>query len=478
MRDNRGIEELKAALTKEFARLPPAQDFGKPRLFVDRVFTVHGSGTVVTGSLSGGSFTRGENIVIQPQNRTARIRGLQSHNRALEVATPRRRVALNIADVAPEQISRGSAICAMRNGNSVSRIIDVLLRRSSRLSSSARPIRNGATLNLHFGSTRLTARLQLRDRGELLPNDETIARLRLTEPVCVFAGDRFILRDASEKQTLAGGMVLDAVQGAVKFRSVEQRALLDRRAALPNDLSTLLRTALERDHFAFRADLLADAPFSDEEIAAALEKLAASGAIFLDEKIAADSRWWKSCLNSAAKLIDAEHVAHPERAGLEINLLRSALNLTNTDLFSALLVALGQNGYRQEGSALRRANFLPSLPPELQSAGERIRSLMRARLLDPPSRKELASDPAAIQALRFLCETGELVAVSQDLIMSSEAITKMRSTIQCTLSEHGSATVSELRQATETTRRVIVPLLEYFDRAGLTRRNGDRRILR
>ncbi len=477
IRANRGIDELRTALTNELGQLPAARAFGKPRLFVDRVFTIHGSGTVVTGTLSGGSFARGENVLVQPENLTARIRGLQSHNRVLQIATPRRRVALNLADLAPEQARRGSTVCAPKCGG-VTRVVDVLLCRSSRLPAGTGPIRNGAILKLHFGSTRVTARVQLRDRSDFLPDENALARLRLAEPVCALIGDRFILRDASERRTIAGGVVLDATPRVMKFRSEKQRALLDQRVASPNDLATVLRTELERDQFALRGDLLPNAPFSDEEIASTLEGLRASGTIFLDEKIAADSRWWKSLRAAAAELIDAEHVAHPELPGLEIARLRETFRLVNAELFTALLRGLGQDGYRQEGSAVRRADFRPSLPPKLQSAGERIRETLRGRLLDPPSRKELAADAAAVQALRFLCETGELVVVSQDLIMSSAAIAKMRRVIELQLSRAGSATVSELRQATGTTRRVIVPLLEYFDRSGLTSRVGDRRNLR
>jgi selenocysteine-specific elongation factor len=477
VRDQRGIEELKTALTKEFAQLDAARDFGKPRLFVDRVFTVRGSGTVVTGSLSGGSFTRGENVLVQPQNLSARIRGLQSHNQALELASPRRRLALNLADLAPDQISRGSTICGLRSAR-VSRVIDVLLIRSSRLPSTARPLCNGAILNLHFGSARITARVQLRNHGELLPNNRTIARLRLATPVHAFVGDRFILRDASERSTVAGGVVLDATPGTTKFRSHKQRALLDRRAAAPDDLETLLRTQLERDRFAAPGELMLNAPFSAQEIAGSLESLGKSGLIFLDRKIAADAGWWNSLRESVARLIDAEHIAHPERPGLEVNPLRNALRLENPDLFAALVSALARDGYRQQGNALRREDFRPSLPPHLEAAGEQIRAALRDRPLDPPGRGELASGSTQIQALRFLCERGEVVLINDDLAMGAEGIAKLKAAVEQQLRRRKSATVSELRQATGTTRRVIVPLLEYFDRLGLTKRTGDRRSLR
>jgi selenocysteine-specific elongation factor len=163
---------------------------------------------------------------------------------------------------------------------------------------------------------------------------------------------------------------------------------------------------------------------------------------------------------------------------LEINRLRDELSITNPDLFAAFLRFLTQDGYQQQGNVVRSVKFRPSLPTHLQAAAEQIRAAFDARLLDPPSHKELALDHAATQVLRFFCETGELIAVSDDLLMKAEGVAKMKARIEEQLRVAKEATVSELRQATGSTRRVIVPLLEYFDRIGLTKRIGDRRTLR
>lgn len=472
------IPTLKATLAQEIAQLPAPRDFQTPRLFVDRVFSIRGSGTIVTGTLSGGSFTRGESVLIQPQNLTARIRSLQSHNQPLEVAGPRRRLALNLADIAPQQLARGATICMARSAGLLSCVVDVVLMRSSRLPLGTRPICNGAMVHFHFGGARQVARVQLRDHRELLPNDKAMVRIHLQTPACFLVGDRFILRDSSEQQTIAGGLVLDAVPGTAKFRSREQRAFLDQRAAAPNDCSTLLRTALVRDHFVSRPDLLQGAPFSREEVTAALEKLQATGSIFLDEKIAADAAWWKSTHQAAAGLIDAEHTGHPERQGLELSRLRESLRLSNADVFEALVRELTENGYSRRRNVLQSANFRPSLAPHLQAAGDRIRALLEARPLDPPARTDLARATTDIQVLRFLSETGEVVLLGEDLAMSAEGFAKMKGMIEERLRGGKSATVSELRQATGSTRRVLVPLLEHLDRIGLTIRAGDRRSLR
>jgi selenocysteine-specific elongation factor len=158
--------------------------------------------------------------------------------------------------------------------------------------------------------------------------------------------------------------------------------------------------------------------------------------------------------------------------------LRENLHLSNADLFEALVRELTENGYSRRGNVLQRVNFRPSLAPRLQAAGDRMRALLEARPLDPPARTELVRAAADIEVLRFLSVTGEIVLMGEDLAMSAEGFTKLKGMIEERLRGGRSATVSELRQATGTTRRVLVPLLEHLDRIGLTIRTGDRRRLR
>jgi selenocysteine-specific elongation factor len=473
-----GIDALRGALRDEFARLPPPRDFGKPRLMLDRIFTMRGSGTVVTGTLVGGELGRGETILVQPQGWRARIRSLQSHNQTLDRANPKQRLALNLPELSPEQLRRGATICAGEDKSEVSRVLDVVLERSARLASGTKPIVSGAILNLHFGGARFSASVQLRERKKFLPNETAIARLQLETSVYALIGDRFILRDPSERQTLAGGIVLDPLPGSNKLRGEAQRALLDARVIAPNDLIALLQTQLERDRLSVRGTILQNTPFSGPEIETGLEELRAGGLIFLDERFAATMSWWQNLQRAAAKFIDAEHIAHPEKQGLEISRLRDRLQLFDGDVFAALMGELRRAGYDQTREVFQRKNFRPSLPPGLQHAGERIRAALSARPMDPPPRKELAPDASAQQAMRFLCETGELIALSENLAMRAEDFVALRSTIEAQLRGGRSATVSELRLATGSTRRVLVPLLEKLDQIGLTKREGDRRRLR
>ncbi len=260
-----GLDELKQTLVRVSASIPPPRDRGKPRLFVDRVFTVCGSGTVVTGTLTGGRLSRGKTVSLQPQNLRARIRAIQSHNHSLEIALPGTRTALNLSDLRPGEIPRGSVLTTIDSAES-SRAIDAMVERSARAFLPSRPLKNASMVEVHYGSARFTARILLLDRREVLPGETAIARLSFTKPAFVLAGDRFIIRDSSGRQTIAGGVVLNPSAEGTRFRAPAERSFLQARAAAPNDLITLLGTQLQRDKFVRRAALLLQSSFSEEEI--------------------------------------------------------------------------------------------------------------------------------------------------------------------------------------------------------------------
>ena len=472
-----GLDELKQTLARVSAGIPPPRDCGKPRLFVDRVFAVRGTGTVVTGTLTGGRLSRGKTISAQPQNLRARIRSIQSHNQSLEMALPGTRTALNLPDLRPDEIPRGSVLTTIDSAES-GRAIDAMVERSARGFLPSRSLKNASVVQVHYGSARFPARILLLDRRELLPGETAIARLRFTQPAFVFAGDRFLIRDSSGRQTVAGGVVLNPNAEGTRFRAPAERSFLQARAAGPNDLITLLRTQLQRDKFVRRAALLLQSSFSEEEITNAVNRLAGEKKVFTSGTIVADVAWWGALRQRAIDAIDTEHAAHPERAGLDLAQLRAHLSLEDAELENALIADLSQREFVSAQGAIKRRSHQPALPAVLSEAGRKILATLAARPFDPPSRKELIVDAAAHQAFRFLSETGEVVVLNEDVLLSADAFEQMKSRIAQALRASGPATVSELRQMLGTTRRIVVPLLERCDREGLTSRQGDRRALR
>ncbi|HEY0368289.1 MAG TPA: selenocysteine-specific translation elongation factor, partial [Chthoniobacterales bacterium] len=193
-----GLDDLKTELVRQCASISAPADFGKPRLAVDRVFTLRGIGMVVTGTLTGGTLRRGDEVVVQPSTRIARIRAIQNHGREVEASTPGMRTALNIPGV---EIARGDVITSGEFG-AASSVVDVLVMRSARLAPKTRPLKHGVVLRVHHGTAASPARIFFADEQALHTGKTAIAELRFDAPIFAFVGDRFVLRDSSEQQTL------------------------------------------------------------------------------------------------------------------------------------------------------------------------------------------------------------------------------------------------------------------------------------
>src|SRR3989440_5838027 len=384
VRTDEGLEDLKQALASEFAALSPPRDIEKPRLFVDRAFTLRGIGTVVTGTLTGGALRVGDTIFVQPRGISARIRSLQSHGPDVDLVQPGTRTALNLPHLEiGADVKRGDVITARLFGPSST--LDVLLTRTARLRRAV-PMKSGASAYVHHGTTRTLAKIILAESESLAAGQSAFAQLRLTAPLLGFLGDRFVVRDASEQHTLAGGVVLNPDSNPTDFRSPEQRALVAPRAVNPDDLGLVVWTEISRAGIVQVSHLLQRSRFSAAEITAVLQRLSDHGDIFLHGDVAGKMLVWRELQKRAADLIDAAHKANPERPGLELTDLRTEFKSILPATFDSLMDDLCANGFVRSGSAIARASHRPSLPAEILPAAEKVRSALAEKPFDPPDR--------------------------------------------------------------------------------------------
>ena len=370
VRTGQGIESLKCALVSEFATMQAQRDFGKPRLFVDRTFTLHGVGTVVTGTLNGGQLRRGQTIIVQPHDFEARIRSIQSHRSELECAQPGMRTAINLPDVAigdgPVQIKRGDVITTVDVGRASSTLV-ARLEKSDRLNHEnpvARPLRNGSSVYVHHGTSRVVAKVILLESGALEAGKNALAQFKLASPIFAFLGDRFVVRDGSEQHTVAGGLVLDPEGG--KFRDATQCKLLAARGLAPDDVDLCVRSEIALRGFVRRESLLSKSHFSADEIGEAFLRLQRANEVVAHGEIAAGIELWQELRNQAIGLIDAAHNRNPERAGLGLNELRAALRDRPLEVFEAVIADLCADNFVRKGSAIARIAHRPALPVELR----------------------------------------------------------------------------------------------------------------
>jgi selenocysteine-specific elongation factor len=479
----RGLEELKRVVTRIVAASTPSPDVGKPRLAVDRAFTLRGIGAVVTGTLSGGKFRRGEEVVVQPRKISTRIRTIQSHSHDLDEIGPGRRTALSLPDLdasdkeKAHSVRRGDTITLANLGESTASV-DVLLTRSRRIPLGSPALKNGAAVYLHHGSARCVARVTLLDREKLEARESGIARLQLERPLFLFLGDRFIIRDASDRWTLAGGVILEVAASERNFRSAEKRNFLLARAQNTDSEKIFVDTLIARGEVVSREELLLQSHFSEAQISTAIDGLQTRSRLVRHNDWLVDTQWWGEMRRRAVEIIDEAHRTEPNRTGLELRRLREALPQKIAPLFDALVADLCAHGFVKAGNVIRRVAHQPALSPLLRAPVERIRRALGAKPFDPPSRKELCAEPGAQLALEFLRDTNEIVEIDQTLVLTNEAFAKMRELVVRLLQRKDAATVSELRQALGSSRRVIVPFLERLDQDGITRRETDKRVLR
>ncbi len=473
---SRGLDDLKATLVRVLANAPPPADIGKPRLPVDRVFKLQGIGTVVTGTLSGGTLRRGQSVAIQPGGKSARIRNIQSHGRDVEAIASGSRTALNLSLDAVEDIHRGDVVTLGELGDP-SEVLDVAVEISSR---AIHAIKDGARVHAHHGSGSVAARVAFRKDTTLAPGGQAVAQLRLEAPAFVFAGDRFILRDWAERITLGGGVILDPQGSRKVFRTDARSKFLAARAAAPGDVAAFVGSRVTYSGASRAPELLLRSRFSAAAISEAVSRLAKEGSIIATGDLIVDSAKWSALRRKAVEVIDARHRAHPEESGLPLSDLRAALqdDLPAAEIFEPLVAELCLKDFVRAGAAIRRASHRPALTPQLQVAGGKIRAILAAKPLDPPSKKDLAPDAASQQALRYLIQSGELIDINIEIVMTADAVKQATAMIRDFIRKRGPATTSDLRQMLGNSRRVAIPLLERLDRDGVTVRQGDKRALR
>ena len=473
----RGLDELKSALARALSAAPPPRDIGKPRLAVDRVFTLAGAGTVVTGTLTGGTLQRGQSVVVQSGGHPTRIRRIQSHGRDVETSGPGTRTALNLTDVNPiAGVHRGDVITLAGLGGA-SHCIDVMLTISARAS---RAVRDGVRVRVHYGSGNVPAHVALSAGREISPGQHQPAQLRLEAPVFLFAGDHLTVRDWSEQQTLAGAIVLDPEATRRAFRTTERLHWLERLAESLDDPARFVAAHVARDTAVRSSRAFVKTGFSGHDIDAAIEQLVRDQTVYAAGDTLIETAVWNAALQQAARLIDETHREHPERAGVSLTDLRNTLtkDFPLDDLFDSLIARLCEHGFARSGTVIQRTSHRPQLPEPLRAAGEALRRALSAQPLEPPSRKELAPDVSSQRALKFLIESGEVIEISAELVMSAAAVAQATAQVRAFMAKHGPATVSEVRQSLGSSRRVVVPFLEYLDRSFVTVRHGDRRALR
>lgn len=483
-----GMDELKKTIARILSGTQAPRDFGKPRLAVDRAFSPKGVGTVVTGTLTGGVLPVGAQLTAYPSGLKTHVRSIQNHNATLKEAVPGMRTALNLPDLplsskGKKGVSRGHLLVGGSPGEATFEI-DVEITRSHRpipgQKGTQRPLKSNHRVFVHHGSGRTQARVLFPEEIVLSPGDTSIAQLRFDHPIHALAGEKLVIRELSGEATLAGATVLDPHPTRRQFRSEQRQFFLHARAVAPDDLLVLLRTHLERDHFVPIKTLTQSIPFSDSEVKTALKKLTKSNeAIPRGDKHFAHADYWKELVKKSSKTVQDYHASHPDHVGMSTDFLKKNLGAATgiPGLFDALMIQLSEKNFKVAENLICHNSHSLELPPELEGPAAEILRILDEAGLAPPLPTELQATPNHQAAYKFLSRTRQIIPLDPKVTLSGKVFQETVDQVRALITEKGQVTASELRQHLDTSRKVIMPLLERLDRDQITRRDGDFRTL-
>ena len=467
-----GLPELVSSIERSLEEAGAKKDLGRPRLPIDRSFTISGFGTVVTGTLIDGTLAVGQEVELVVSGRKTRVRGLQTHRAKLEETEPGSRVAANLTGVQHETISRGEVLTTpgwLRPSTAV----DVHLRV---IHDAPHAIRHNMFVTVHTGSSEAIARVRLLERDNAHPGDTTWAQLKTDEPIAAVKGDYFVIR--SNRTTLGGGNIVDP--HARRHRR-NYHPILDRLAVMEDgsDRDVLLKTIEMSEPADFesmvnRANTDAGSAQSVLKEMVAEKLVVALGRRTIGRgPILYTASGWTSVAQKVRGFLQEYHRQFPLRNGAPKEELRSRLRMTS-QVFSASLPQLQEDGVvEEEGASARLPDHKPGLSDDQRGTADAYLRLLDREPYSPPT-----DSPVDSEVLSLLAEEGRVVKVSENVVFSSSAYSEMVDRISMHINEQGQITVADVRDLFGTSRKYAIALMDHLDHQRITRRVGDARVLR
>jgi selenocysteine-specific elongation factor len=462
-----GLPELVAAIDKLLGSTEPKKDIGRPRLPIDRIFTIAGAGTIVTGTLIDGSLTVGQEVEIMPPALKSRLRGLQTHKARLSTVTPGSRVAANLVGLATSDLQRGDVLT--RPGWLVPTTqLSVELRLLSYL---RRPLPHNATVSFHTGAAEAMAKVRLLEKERLEPGESGWAQLRLDKPVALVKGDHYIIR--SPMETLGGGQIVDShAKRLRRFRPAAIESLKVKEKGTAEDvILALLETRQPLDLPA----LLKEADLPESEARPAIESLIQQAKVIgvgqAENRLLFTAAGWARLTQEATAILQDYHRKFPARLGMPKVELASRLKLSRQSA-GVMERLLGDGALGEEGLVVRLPSHRVQLTPAQQAKVDAFLRALAQNPYSPPTDQLPEPD-----LLNLLIERRQVVKVSESVVFAASAYDKMVEKVLAHIKANGKITLAEVRDLFQTSRKYAQALIEYLDEKKITRRVGDERVM-
>jgi selenocysteine-specific elongation factor len=467
-RTGAGLLDLVEKLTILLADLPARPDYGRPRLPIDRVFTISGFGTVVTGTLLGGGLRVGDEVEMQPSGLRGRIRGLQSYKQFVQVVQPGSRTAVNLAGIDKNSVARGHVL-SFPGQLQPTLLADVQFRH---LRDATRSLKHNAEVKFFSGTAESAAHVRLLNDEVLPPGSPGWLQIRLEKPLPLARGDRFILRYLSPRETIGGGVVVNPQPGR-RWRRFQPQVIQQLETQMQGTPAQQIAQATHRSEAVKRTELQGLVGYTDEELNDAIEDALKQGLVhILPDDSLLSVEVWQQLNRHLVEELRAFHQAEPLRKGMPREELRSRLGVKNS-MLNALLVT--RMDIAAENTLLRLVNHQIRFTLAQQERIEQLKQRLAESPYTPPSYSE-AVEKVGESVLRALIEADEIVQVQTDVVFSRQAYDTMVATALRIIDDTGDVTAAALRDVFHTSRKYAIGLLEHLDSIGLTRRVGDARV--
>lgn len=479
-----GIPEFVQALDEMSTRIPERPPSSLFRLPVDRVFTMKGFGTVITGTLISGRIRVGEAIQLYPSGLTSKIRGIQVHNASVLEARAGMRTAINFQGLEKSAIERGEIVSTPGTLKS-SYMIDVSIHF---LAGNKKPIKNRTRIRFHSGTSEVLGNLILLDREELLPGENSVAQIRLDAPVALVKDDRFVVRSYSPVRTIGGGKVLNPIPP--KHRRLKTEVIEGLKRIEELTFKPLVSHLVEQSGYngiSF-SNLKIMTNIPEKALQSFLQNLLSRRDLILvdrENQIYIHKNSFEKLQKETSLYLERYHQKNPLKMGMPKEELKSKFPLfLGTKFFNLILnQMIADNKIFQEEDWVRLTTHSVSLGSDQENVKSKIKKTYEDSELTPPYFKELGQlleiDPATAKAvLLLLVEEKEIVKVKEDLYFHKNAIGTLQQKLVDFLLTHGEITTPQFKEMAGVSRKYLIPLIEYFDSNNITLRVGDIRKLR
>lgn len=487
-----GLDKLISTLGEVLQNVASRADLGRPRLPVDRVFSMPGFGTVVTGTLSDGHISVGDEVVILPSGLTGRVRGLQTHKKKEARALPGSRTAVNLSGLSVDDVRRGEVVAAPGHYLPTRRV-DARFR----LLKDASPLRHASQVKFFTGASETIGSLRLLEGDLLQPGSEAWVQIELRDPVVVARGDHYILRRPSPAETLGGGKIVDP-QPKSRHRRRDGAILARMESLLQGSPADVLLQASLALGPAPLKDITARSRLQGEAAEAALAELLASGSLHVLEDgprspdadvLALSATQWEALVTQITQTLETYHRQHPIRRGMPREELKSRLKFPQR-VFNAAINELASAGSPGEGAGGGNFRGLINTGAWIALASHEIELSAPQRSKADALLARFAADPYATPSVKecqaqvgedvyaALAELGELSPVSSEVVFRKSDYDGMVGQVREHIGHNGQISVAEARDLFNTSRKYVLALLEHLDAAGVTIRQGDYRRLR